>query len=385
MVDTIAAPARLQRQPAARPGLLARRRRWFAAAAFLLLAAPLVVGFVAPDSPSMVEREGRRFAPPPAAPTDWAGWRDLPAATDAFLKDHFGLRHAMIQLHHDLTKPMLGFGNPDLLMGRDGRMFYQGDDLVRQSAGLVVRDERVADTVAMLVRMRDELAKRGIKFLVFSPPNSATVYNDDLPVWAQNKGRRTEYDLYLSQLAAHGITMVDLRPPLAAAKAAGKAYFTYDSHWTSAGAIAGFNAVVDADGHPDWKVDPNALGPEVRRTKLDVARYFGTDQNLSEPTRELSLNGGTREADLSPGPMPNHVQASGRPGPTVLVIGDSFTTDLFTTMLIQHVSRAIWINHDRCAFDWKWIDVYHPDEVWWGPTERFLNCKRDLWPASLPR
>ena len=83
--------------------------------------------------------------------------------------------------------------------------------------------------------------------------------------------------------------------------------------------------------------------------------------------------------------MPDHVQVSGRPGPTVMVIGDFFTTDLFTTMLVQHVARAIWINHQRCGFDWKWIDVYHPDEVWWMPTERFLNCKLGAWPVGLER
>jgi hypothetical protein len=333
-----------------------------------------------------VEAEGRRLNSAPGAPKDEADWLALPGRIDGFLKDHFGLRHAMIQAHHDLTKPMLGFGGSEVLTGRDGRMFYLGDDLVRQSAGLVVRDERVAETVAMLVAMRDDLRKRGIKFLVASPPNSATIYNDDLPAWAENKGRRTEYDMFLAELARQGIQMVDLRPALMAVKAQDKAYFRYDSHWTAVGAIAGFNAVVTADGHPDWTVDPKtALGPESRRKNLDVARVAGIGNNLSEPDRELALSGGTREADLSPGPMPDHVQVSGRPGPTVMVIGDSFTTDLFTMMLIQHVGRAIWINHQRCDFDWKWIDVYHPDEVWWAPTERFLTCKLGLWPVGLPR
>ena len=371
---------------AARPGLLARRRRWFAAVAFIALLAPLVVGLVAPDSPATVEAEGRRLAATPAAPKRWGDWLALPASTDAFLKDHFGLRHAMIQTHHDLTKPMLGFGGTEVLIGRDGRMFYLGDDLVRQSAGLVVRDERVAETVAMLSKMRDELQKRGIRFLVASPPNSATVYNDDLPAWAQTKGRRTEYDLLLAELAERGIRTVDLRPPLAAVKAVEKAYFLYDSHWTAPGAIAAFNAVAAADGHPDWTIDPaTALAPVTLRTALDVARVAGVEKGLSEPNQELALLGGTREAELSPRPMPDHVQVSGKPGQTVMVIGDSFTTDLFTTMLVQHVARVIWINHQRCGFDWKWIDVYHPDEVWWMPTERFLTCKPGSWPVGLDR
>jgi alginate O-acetyltransferase complex protein AlgJ len=65
---------------------------------------------------------------------------------------------------------------------------------------------------------------------------------------------------------------------------------------------------------------------------------------------------------------------SGGPGPTIMVIGDSFT-ELFPAMLLQHAGRVVWINHRRCGFDRKWIDVYRPDEVWWMPTERFLTCK----------
>ena len=110
----------------------------------------------------------------------------------------------MIRAHKDLTKPMLGMGDDSVLVGRDGRMFYLGEEAVRQSAGLVLRDQRVADTVDLIAAMRDDLARRGVRFLVAAPPNAATVYQDDLPDWAQNAGRRTEYDLFLEGLAARG-------------------------------------------------------------------------------------------------------------------------------------------------------------------------------------
>ena len=53
--------------------------------------------------------------------------------------------------------------------------------------------------------MNAALAARGIRFLVASPPNGATIYQDDLPDWAQSRGRRTEYDLLLDGLAAKGV------------------------------------------------------------------------------------------------------------------------------------------------------------------------------------
>jgi hypothetical protein len=32
-------------------------------------------------------------------------------------------------------------------------------------------------------------------------------------------------------------------------------------------------------------------------------------------------------------------------------------------MLSPHAGRVIWLEHRKCAFDWKLIDRFHPDEV----------------------
>ena len=112
-----------------------------------------------------------------------------------------------------------------MLIGRDGRMFYLGEESVRQSAGLLVRDQRVAEAADMLARMNEELRARGIRFLVAPPPNGATIYQDDLPHWAQNAGKPTEYDLLLAKLAAKGVPAVDLRPAVKSARAGGPVFY----------------------------------------------------------------------------------------------------------------------------------------------------------------
>jgi SGNH hydrolase-like domain, acetyltransferase AlgX len=60
--------------------------------------------------------------------------------------------------------------------------------------------------------MNSVLGARGVQFIVAIPPNGATTYQDLLPSWAQNHGRRTEYDMLLDGLATNGIKAVDLRP-----------------------------------------------------------------------------------------------------------------------------------------------------------------------------
>ncbi len=244
--------------------------------------------------PRLARQSGERAeggAPARARRPDWpatvAEWLALPAALDAYLKDHFGLRQALIRAHKDLTKPMLGTGSDAVLVGRDGRMFYLGEEAVRQSAGLVLRDERVASSVDLVAAMNAALARRGVRFLVAVPPNGSTVYQDDLPDWAQNHGRRTEYDLFLEGLAAKGVTTVDLRPVMARARAEGAAYYRHDTHWTARGALAAFNAVVEAAGHPGWRLDPaTALSSPAPRKGGDLARLLGVQDAVSEDVED---------------------------------------------------------------------------------------------------
>ena len=364
--------------------MLPRHRRIFALVAFCLLAAPLVVGLVAPDSPASVFREGRSLAPAPRLPTTGASWLALPAAVDAYLKDHFGLRGKLITAHRELTKPMLGFGNDTVLVGRDGRMFFLGEETVRQSAGLLVRDQRVAEATDMLVRMNDELHARGIRFLVAMPPNGSTTYQDDLPLWAQNPGRPTEYDMLLANLAAKGVAAVDLRPALKNARTQGPAFYMHDTHWTFRGALAAYNAIVEADAHADWRIEPaSALGPMTLRNGGDLARMLGVGDTVSEYAEPLTLPYGERPFQPSDA-AGGFSETSEKSGPTILILGDSFTGAFFPPMVLQHAGRVVWLSHMVCGFDWNEVEKDRPDEVWWMPTERFLVCLPGLKPKGLP-
>jgi alginate O-acetyltransferase complex protein AlgJ len=365
--------------------MLARYRRYLAAAVFLLLATPLAWGLVSQDDPQLIYKEGRRLAPVPDPPTSLAGLADLPREVDAYLSDHFGLRHAMIKLHRDLSHPLVIRVNTAAMIGRDGRMFYQGDEMVRQSAGLILRDARVAEAADLAQAMRDVLEKQGVRFLVLIPPNASTIYQDDLPDWAQRKGRKTEYDLFLEDLAARGVKAVDLRPALGGVRDEGKeAYRMTDAHWTPRGAIAGYDAVVEADGHPDWRIDPTtALGPPQEWKGGDVARILGVQDEVSEMVEDFVLPQVGQDHALSDRLMPDHIITTGNAGPTVVVIGDSFTANYFPLLLSQHVGRAVWMQHQRCAFDWSQVESFHPDEVWYAPTERFLVCDPWARPANF--
>ena len=233
-------------------------RRYFAVLILLLLASPLLVGLTIPESAQEILKEARTRSPAPHVPRsvhDLAAW---PKQADGYLKDRFGLRKEMIRLHAYLAKRLFGEGSPQVLIGLHDRMFYLGEEAVRESAGLVRDETQVWPRRRIFfVTMRDALKQRGIRFLVASPPNAATIYQDDLPPWARNKGRITEYDLFVADLTARRVQVVDLRPILLTVRNNKvPAFALHESHWTPRAAIAGFNAITEADGRPEWAYRP---------------------------------------------------------------------------------------------------------------------------------
>jgi hypothetical protein len=43
---------------------------------------------------------------------------------------------------------------------------------------------------------------------------------------------------------------------------------------------------------------------------------------------------------------------------------------------------VVWIHHRYCGFDWRVIEKFRPDEVWWMPGERVFLCQ--AWPTGFP-
>lgn len=372
--------------------MLPSRGKVLLVAAGLLLLLPALGHFsgLAPDA-ALYEGEKRQVAQMPRFPRSFAEWRDLPLFMDSYLGDHFGFRSLMILSISKLRYALRSI-NAKAYANPDGRLFLRSDHMLEQSAGLLRRDAQVIETARFLARLQGMLAKRGIKFLVASPPNAATVYQDQLPQWARAHGRSTEYDLLLEQLAANGVVGVDLRPPLLAARTSGETYFRYDTHWTPRGALASFNAVAAAAGHREWQLEPRIALNGTRLRGGDLAIQIGLPGRLQESI-EMSDLPAVARIPLNP---PAKALASGFvpflaesdiAGPTVMIIGDSFTFGpefRFIELLLQHAHRVIWQPHNLCNFDWGLVEQFQPGEIWWMPTERFQNCNPEPNRVRLP-
>lgn len=369
--------------------LLSPIRRWLAPILVVALMIPSVgMLFTAKAQRSAVEN--RMLAPPPVVPATLATWRALPRQVDAYLADHFAFRQALTsaanQLHWRLGGQLDG---GEVVRGKDGRLFLR-DNLLNVTGG-VVRADVADDYGRFICDMNRRLSARAIPMVFAMAPSPAVIYPESLPDWAP-RGPTSAYDLIVARTRACGVTTVDLRPPLLAAKPSGSIYYHRDTHWTPKGALIAYNLLVAALKRPDWALAPNRL--TWRRTPemtADLARMSGVGRarvemmdspDLDAQTAMLNLKLMNGVVDRSA--RAGFIDETGHAGPTVLFIGDSYSADFMPPYFAAHVGRFAWIHQQWCGFDWKVFDVVKPDYVIVMPVDRAASCKKGGRPLNMP-
>lgn len=368
-------------------GLLSRSRRFLAPALLAVLLLPSLGMPITPYS-AVSRAENRVLAPAPALPRSPAEWRRLPRALDAFAADHFALRAPLIDASHRVQRALGANAGPrKAVEGSEGWLFLS--DGLLQSSGQIENRENVADYVAFVCDLHRRLAARGARDVFAPVPSPGEIYPEHLPPWAGPARQPTDYDRVLAGADACGLRAVDLRPALRAAKRQGLVYRRTDSHWTPLGAVIGFNAILEAIGEPDWRADVRpASWPARRLVNGDLPAMAALEpraETLPVPESFERLGGMPRI------PVEGAAYTMGRPftiegagsGPTVLVIGDSFTENPMPPLFHPHVGRYAWAHHEECALDWTVIDKVKPDLVLIAPAEREVRCHGNR-PKHMP-
>ena len=395
--------------------LLTRPRRGLALALLAMLLVPAVAIPLRPFK-AMSPVENRLLARPPPRPQRLADWARLPRRIDAYLADHFAFRDGMIAANNrlfgraaraavsgqaDLAAAIAGHSEAAdagatgelaaAVEGKAGRMFLTEGLL--ESTGRETDRRRAADYAQFVCQAVRALRARGIRPIFAIAPSPAAIYPEYAPDWALPPLSPTEYDLILRGAAACGAPGIDLRPALRAAKAGTILYRFTDSHWREVGALAGFNALVAAAGHPEWVLDPKgAAWTPVTRTDGDLPRLAGLPAR-AEPDYDTRYV--VPPADALRGPikvLPTKQDtpfalATPRKGASLLIIGDSYTEHYFPGFFLNAgLARVGWVHEEDCGFDWGAIGAFSPDYVLIMPVERLALCRpRGARPKGVPR
>jgi len=363
----------------ARPGLLARCRRYWFLIGLCLLAVPMLVQ-LAELREAASEEEARTLSPLPAWPHSLAQWNALPRELDRFVADHFGLRAQLVRAHAALRYAVVLPTDLRVLIGRDGFLFLNGDGTIEQATGQVLREPAIQKFADRAADLQKRLAAKNARLLVAIPPNGSTINRSRLPAWAATQPAVSEYDLMMQALAARGVAAVDLRPPLLSANAVHPTYRRTDTHWNKLGALVAYNRVVEALRQPDWTIDPTRVlrGFETAPGG-DLARLLAVSASVTDEDAVIDLSP-YRPTALVTKPIDTQFESggdfveTGRNGPTVVVIGDSFTRGFWQDYFGLHAGKYVWMHHELCSFAVSVVEREAPDIVILAPAERRMFC-----------
>jgi hypothetical protein len=350
-------------------------------------------GLGALRKPPELEFEYRALTPWPAP----ALTRAFPGEVERAFADRFGGRDLLLRLHHRTMTGAFGVSPaPNVLIGRDDWLYFLGEDaksLERNYRGtLPIADAEIAAVVTELKLRQQFLASLGIAYIVAIVPEKFTIYPEHLPAWAGPPTPATPLARLLAALQADGtVHALDLRGPLADAKARERVYYATDSHWNMLGAAVGYGVIMRevqralpegklaAIAHP--VMPPYVAGVDVYAG--DLARQVGFATHYREPdyapfAKVLGDPGGrcARRIDSS-ADAGFEIYGCARAGlPRAVVYRDSMAIPLIP-LLSENFSRAVYVSDRR--LDPALIRRERPDVVIDEMVERSL-----LAPAALP-
>lgn len=351
----------------------------------LVLAMPLMIFTFGQLLPASVI-EHNSLAKLPERPTDISEWKDFPGVIDKYISDNFPKRSAIVSKVF-AARYVMGATRGNVMVGADGWLFYTGGRVVEQVTGEDIHIDRLESMVDFVERIYKESSQRKIKFLFIVAPNKHTIYREKMPSKMQTVPAEQERTILLNLMQDRNIPTVDLVPILREARTYNQVYWKTDTHWNELGSYIAFNAIVDEFGYGGEGVEINKSFVTYNDAGFsgDLARMLGLDALLTEPRLEYRpprvVVGNTntiKRSSISYSDTDKGTELTGyeleanQPGPTILVIGDSFAT--FATYFMGFAKKVVFVHHSHCRFDWNEVYKYAPDLILYQTAERYVGC-----------
>ncbi len=343
---------------------------------FLAIISLPLAGKLLPTTGAFALTENRRPAPFPGI--ELKGWSivSFPRRFERYWNDSFAFRWYLIRWH-SMSKLALGVSpSPKALVGRDGFLFYAGEqsvDYFRAVKPFTARE--LAHWREDLERRRALLAELGVRYLVVVAPNKETIYPEFMPAALRPVRAETRLDQLVADLRANSrVEIVDLRGALRRAKESGRVYHRTDTHWNDVGAAVAAKEILArlSAWFPDLEAQP-AGAVKVRMEKGgDLARILALEDRFPEEQIEVVRSAPPRARKLPGTPDYMQITECGEcRGPRVVMNRDSFGANL-APLLAEHFSRAIFV--DGTKIDGTLVEKERPAIVIQEFVERALMC-----------
>jgi len=327
--------------------------------------------------------EKRKLAPRPTLVLNYDGLTALPAACQAYVNDHFGLRSQLIQLYNSLFIAVFGSSpKPGVIVGKGNWLFMAAEHVLEDFLGRTrISPNMLREWKSILFERQEWLTDQGITYLFLIPPNKMNVYPEFLPERISARSGKTSLDQFVEYLnkTPQFKSFLDLRPPLMAAKQQGQLYLSGDTHWNFEGSYIAYRAIMErlAQRYPELKPLPRKqMVREDRILEGDLALTLNLGELYKEKTWILWPPDHENLIKFQPFkgyPQPATEQQSFRTGHLyynendekrlkAIFISDSFGSAL-RGYLTAHFKRIVFVRDARFEDMTPLIEKEHPDIV----------------------
>jgi hypothetical protein len=337
----------------ARPSSSRAFDRLLVAVFAVAIGAPLA-GTLAGLGDEVAAEENREAAPWPGVPHDRAELNDWPAAFTKYFADRVAFRSPLVRWQARARVAWLKSSpTPDVLLGRNGWLFYGADGAVDDYAAARPFSARELENWRTTLQdTHDWLDARGIAYVFVVAPDKHWIYPELMPDGITGRRSPSRVDQLVEELRTRStVPVVDVREALRAAKAEARLYHLTDTHWNDLGAFVAYEQVMRAlEGRVGIRArERSELDLRViPRSGMDLARMLGLGRELVEDDLQLEPNEGRRSRVVEPARpsralMDPRVVTEGPAGaPRALVFRDSFGSAMIP-FLAEHFSRAVYV------------------------------------------
>ena len=149
-------------------------------------------------------------------------------------------------MRHLSQGPTMTAGQPQVLIGRDGWLFYQTDSVINDYRGTdLFTESELARWKQVLCDRRDWLARRGIRYVFVIAPNKHSVYSENMPRSITRVSEQSRLEQLADVLEREtDLTFINLLDPLLAEKSRQRVFHKTDTHWNACGAFLGAQEIL---------------------------------------------------------------------------------------------------------------------------------------------
>lgn len=329
--------------------------------------------------------EKRQLSKMPELKLSTEALSQFPRQFEAFFKDHFGLRNQFINLHHQIMVNFFHTSPVDkIILGKDEYLFYRHkpektfEDLQGQFPFSI---EELENWKRILENKNEWLNSQGITYLLAIAPNKHTLYSEKIPKPYLPQEGTTRLDQFISYMEDNShVPILDLRPPLFAAKTGKKVYYKSDTHWNDRGSFIVYQEIINKIGQLfPGKISTKTISVTSREgifKEGDLSLMLGMPERFQENTEFLNVTTpNSQRSSLKINTVPvkdSFTTTHSNAAFNAVIFRDSFFTRV-APFISEHFSRAdyIWNNFNHIILK-ELIHKNRPDIVIEEKAERLL-------------